>query len=153
MYRSRTGLVEESESHVVILLLGFLLQVHGPGNTILRKHSAGALLDVLELSSGLEHPFIDGDEGVVEVDEGSAELLNLGNCRLEAGENLQLGFDSRDLLGKDLLLALRKSDGHAGEVGVDGSEQTSDSVVALLEKVLPLLHVRESILKSVPLLD
>merc|ERR1719219_3113671 len=34
-----------------------LLEVHGPGNTVLRQHGARGFLDVLQLLSGLCHPF------------------------------------------------------------------------------------------------
>merc|ERR1719220_3050559 len=130
-----------------------LLQIHGPCHTILREHSSRSFLDVLQLSSGSILPSVNSLQGVVKVDEGSAELLNNGNGVLEAGDNLKLGLNSLDLLVENLLLVLRKSDGHAGEVVVDGLEKSVDGVVALVVQVLPLLQVSEGILKVVPLLD
>merc|ERR1719331_2826415 len=81
-----------------------LLQIHGPGHTILGEHSSGGFLDVLQLSSGSILPSVNSLQGVVEVDEGSAELLNNGNGVLEAGDNLKLGLNSLDLLVENLLL-------------------------------------------------
>merc|ERR1712088_304559 len=129
-----------------------LLQIHGPGHTILREHSARGLLDVLQLSGGSVLPSINSLQGVVKVDEGSAEVLNNGNSVLEAGDNLELGVHSLDLLVKNLLLVLGKGDGHAGEVVVDGLEESADGVVALVVQLLPLLQAGEGILKVVPLL-
>merc|ERR1719361_1904196 len=124
-----------------------LLQVHGSGHTILREHCSRGLLDVLQLSSGSVLPSVNSLEGVVKVNKGSAELFNNGNGVLEAGNNLELGLNSLDFLVHNLLLVLRKSDGHAGEVVVDGLEKSTDGVVALVVEFLPLLHVREGILK------
>merc|ERR1719495_2684211 len=129
-----------------------LLQIHGPGHTILREHSTGGFLDVLQLGGGSVLPSVNCLQGVVKVDEGSAEVLNNGNSVLEAGDNLELGVNSLDLLVKNLLLVLGKSDGHAGEVVVDGLEESADGVVALVVQLLPLLQVGEGILKVVPLL-
>merc|ERR1711994_531044 len=129
-----------------------LLQIHGPGHTILREHSTGGFLDVLQLSGGSVLPSVNPMQGVVKVDEGSAEVLNNGNSVLEAGDNLELGVNSLDLLVKNLLLVLGKGDGHAGEVVVDGLEESADGVVALVVQLLPLLQVGEGILKVVPLL-
>merc|ERR1711913_156832 len=129
-----------------------LLQIHGPGHTILREHSTRGLLDVLQLGSGSVLPSVNSLQGVIKVDEGSAEVLNNGNSVLEAGDNLELGVHSLDLLVKNLLLVLGKGDGHAGEVVVDGLEESADGVVALVIQLLPLLQVGEGILKVVPLL-
>merc|ERR1719402_1538400 len=128
-----------------------LLQVHGPGHTILREHSTRGLLDVLQLGGGSVLPSVNSLQGVIKVDEGSAEVLNNGNSVLEAGDNLELGVNSLDLLVKNLLLVLGKGDGHAGEVVVDGLEESADGVVALVVQLLPLLQVGEGILKVVPL--
>merc|ERR1719192_959923 len=130
-----------------------LLQIHGPGHTILREHSTGGLLDVLQLGGGSVLPSVNSLQGVVKVDEGGAEVLNNGNSVLEAGDNLELGVNSLDLLVKNLLLVLGKGDGHAGEVVVDGLEESAEGVVALVIQLLPLLQVGEGILKVVPLLD
>merc|ERR1719192_2747089 len=129
-----------------------LLQIHGPGHTILREHSTRGLLDVLQLGGGSVLPSVNSLQGVVKVDEGGAEVLNNGNSVLEAGDNLELGVNSLDLLVKNLLLVLRKGNGHAGEVVVDGLEESADGVVALIIQLLPLLQVGEGILKVVPLL-
>merc|ERR1719219_1171297 len=129
------------------------LQIHGSGHTIFGEHCSGGFLDVLQLISGSVLPSVNSLEGVVKVDEGSAEVLNNFNSVLEAGNNLELGLNSLDLLVHNLLLVLRKSDGHAGEVVVDGLEKSTDGVVALVVELLPLLQVREGILKVVPLLD
>merc|ERR1719192_907262 len=129
-----------------------LLQIHGPGHTILREHSTGGLLDVLQLGGGSVLPSVNSLQGVVKVDEGGAEVLNNGNSVLEAGDNLELGVNSLDLLVKNLLLVLRKGDGHAGEVVVDGLEESADGVVALVVQLLPLLHVSKGCLKVVHLL-
>merc|ERR1719402_1786430 len=129
-----------------------LLQIHGPGHTILREHSTRGLLDVLQLSGGSVLPSVNSLQGVIKVDEGSAEVLNNGNSVLEAGDNLELGVNSLDLLVKNLLLVLGKGDGHAGEVVVDGLEESADGVVALVVQLLPLLHVSKGCLKVVHLL-
>merc|ERR1719356_1433484 len=129
-----------------------LLQIHGPGNTILREHSTRGLLDVLQLGSCSVLPAVNSLQGVVKVDEGGAEVLNNSNSVLEAGDNLELGVNSLDLLVKNLLLVLGKGNGHAGEVVVDGLEESADGVVALVIQLLPLLQVGEGILKVVPLL-
>merc|ERR1719323_1611359 len=129
-----------------------LLQIHGPGHTILREHSTRRLLDVLQFSGGSVLPAVNSLQGVVKVDKGGAEVLNNGNSVLEAGDNLELGVNSLDLLVKNLLLVLGKGDGHAGEVVIDGLEESADGVVALVVQLLPLLQVGEGILKVVPLL-
>merc|ERR1711923_350924 len=129
-----------------------LLQIHGPGHTILREHSTRGLLDVLQLGGGSVLPAVNSLQGVVKVDKGGAEVLNNGNSVLEAGDNLELGVNSLDLLVKNLLLVLGKGNGHAGEVVVDGLEESTDGVVALVIQLLPLLQVGEGILKVVPLL-
>merc|ERR1719170_69670 len=66
--------------------------------------------------------------------------------------NLKLSLNSLDLLVNNLLLVLGKGDGHASEVVVDGLEESADGVVALVVKVLPLLHVSKGYLKVVHLL-
>merc|ERR1719427_246490 len=129
-----------------------LLEVHGPGYTILREHGAGSLLDVLKLSSGSILPAINGLKAVVEGSKISNKLFNDSNGFLEASNNLKLDLNSCNLLANQLLLVLRKGDGHAGEVIIDSLEEATDGVVALIEQVLPLLHVRNGIIKSIPLL-
>merc|ERR1719429_320359 len=148
-------LQEDIAAKLEILKLGgnVLLQIHGPGNTILREHSTRGLLDVLQLSGGSVLPAVNSFQGVVKVDKGGAEVLNNGNSVLEAGDNLELGVNSLDLLVKNLLLVLGKGDGHASEVVVDGLEESADGVVALVVQLLPLLQVGEGILEVVPLLD
>merc|ERR1719317_1665240 len=91
--------------------------------------------------------------GVVKVDEGGAEVLNDLDCVLETANNLKLSLNSLDLLVNNLLLVLGKDDGHASEVVIDGLEESADGVVALVVKVLPLLHVSKGCLKVVHLLD
>merc|ERR1712012_779709 len=124
---------------------------------VLATRSSGSitrgLLDVLQLSGGSVLPAVNSLQGVVKVDKGGAEVLNNGNSVLEAGDNLELGVNSLDLLVKNLLLVLGKGNGHAGEVVVDGLEESADGVVALVIQLLPLLQVGEGILKVVPLLD
>merc|ERR1712012_702954 len=123
---------------------------------VLATRSSGSitrgLLDVLQLSSGSVLPAVNSLQGVVKVDKGGAEVLNNGNSVLEAGDDLELGVNSLDLLVKNLLLVLGKGDGHAGEVVIDGLEESADGVVALVVQLLPLLQVGEGILKVVPLL-
>merc|ERR1719494_178064 len=116
---------------------------------ILREHSTRGLLDVLQLGGGSVLPAVNSLQGVVKVDEGGAEVLN----DLEAGDNLKLSLNGLDLLVNNLLLVLGKGDGHAGEVVVDGLEESADGVVALVIQLLPLLQVGEGIIKVVPLLD
>merc|ERR1719493_329375 len=130
-----------------------LLQIHGPGHTILREHSTRGLLDVLQLGGGSVLPAVNSLQGVVKVDEGGAEVLNDLDGVLETANNLKLSLNGLDLLVNNLLLVLGKGDGHAGEVVVDGLEESADGVVALVVKVLPLLHVSEGCLKVVHLLD
>merc|ERR1719300_433145 len=120
---------------------------------ILREHSSGCFLDVLQLSSCSLLPFVNRLQGVVKVNEGSAEVLNNLNSVLETSDNLELGLNSFDLLVHNLLLVLGEGDGHASEVVIDAFEKSSDSVVALVVQVLSLLQVGEGILKVVPLLD
>merc|ERR1719494_552936 len=115
---------------------------------ILREHSTRGLLDVLQLGGGSVLPAVNSLQGVVKVDEGGAEVLN----DLETANNLKLSLNGLDLLVNNLLLVLRKGDGHAGEVVVDGLEESADGVVALVIQLLPLLQVGEGILKVVPLL-
>merc|ERR1719170_39487 len=67
--------------------------------------------------------------------------------------NLKLSLNSLDLFVNNLLLVLGKGDGHASEVVIDGLEESADGVVALVVKVLPLLHVSKGCLKVVHLLD
>merc|ERR1719447_1441273 len=90
-----------------------LLQIHGPGHTILREHSSRCFLDVLQLSSCSLLPFVNRLQGVVKVNEGSAEVLNNLNSVLETSDNLKLGLNGLDLLVHNLLLVLREGDGHA----------------------------------------
>merc|ERR1719331_3734185 len=130
-----------------------LLQIHGPGHTVLGEHGSRGFLDVLQLSSGSVLPSVNCLQGVVKVNEGSAEILNNGNGVLEASDNLQLGINGLDLLVENLLLVLREGDGHASKVVVDALEKSTDCVVALVVQVLSLLHVGGGILKVVPLLD
>merc|ERR1719273_1426428 len=129
-----------------------LLQIHGPGHTVLREHSARGLLDVLQLGGGSVLPSVNSLQGVVKVDEGGAEVLNDLDCVLETANNLKLSVNSRDLFSNNLLLVLGKGDGHASEVVIDGLEESADGVVALVVKVLPLLHVSKGCLKVVHLL-
>merc|ERR1711997_81809 len=131
-----------------------LLEVHGPGNSVLRKHGTRGLLDVLELSSGSILPGIKSLEGVVEGGEGSNKLLNLSNSSLESAENLELLLNSLDLLGKPLLLVLRDCDAHGIVVIVDGREEAIDGVICLLHvsigsiKVEDLLNLLDLLLSS-----
>merc|ERR1719494_1007180 len=129
-----------------------LQQIHGPGHTILREHSTRGLLDVLQLGGGSVLPAVNSLQGVVKVDEGGAEVLNNLDGVLETPNNLKLSLNSLDLLVNNLLLVLGKGDGHAGEVVVDGLEESADGVVALVVQLLPLLQVGEGILEVVPLL-
>merc|ERR1719151_277672 len=71
-----------------------LLQIHGPGHTVLGEHGSRGFLNVLQLSSGSVLPSVNCLEGVVKVNEGSAEILNNGNGVLKASDNLQLGSGS-----------------------------------------------------------
>merc|ERR1719336_1788143 len=130
-----------------------LLQIHGPGHTILREHSTRGLLDVLQLGGGSVLPAVNSLQGVVKVDEGGAEVLNDLDGVLETANNLKLSLNSLDLFVNNLLLVLGKGDGHASEVVIDGLEESADGVVALVVKVLPLLHVSKGCLKVVHLLD
>merc|ERR1719331_2493363 len=130
-----------------------LLQIHGPGHTVLGEHGSRGFLDVLQLSSGSILPAVNCLQGVVKVNEGSAEVLNNFNGVLEASGNLELDFNGLNLLVHNLLLVLREGDGHASEVVIDALEKSRDGVVALVVQVLSLLHVGEGILKVVPLLD
>merc|ERR1719180_792806 len=130
-----------------------LLQIHGPGHTILREHGSRGFLDVLQLSSSSLFPFVNGLQGGVKVDEGSAEVLDNLNGVLEACDDLELGLNCLDLLVHNLLLVLGESNRHASEVVIDVLEQSVDCVVALVVQVLPLLQVSEGIIKVVPLLD
>merc|ERR1719447_496906 len=130
-----------------------LLQIHGPGHTVLGEHGSRGFLDVLQLSSGIVLPSVNGLQGVVKVNKGFAEVLNNFNSVLETGGNLELGFNGLDLLVHKLLLVFRKGDGHASEVVIDALEKSTDCVVALVVQVLSLLQVGEGILKVVPLLD
>merc|ERR1719494_327340 len=129
-----------------------LLQIHGPGHTILREHSTRGLLYVLQLGGGSVLPAVNSLQGVVKVDEGGAEVLNDLDGVLETSNNLKLSLNGLDLLVNNLLLVLGKGDGHAGEVVVDGLEESADGVVALVVQLLPLLQVGEGILEVVPLL-
>merc|ERR1711913_122125 len=90
-----------------------LLQIHGPGHTILREHSTRGLLDVLQLGSGSVLPSVNSLQGVIKVDEGGAEVLNDLDGVLETANNLELSINSRDLFSDNLLLVLGKGDGHA----------------------------------------
>merc|ERR1719442_153689 len=135
------------------LCSNILLQIHGPGHTVLGEHGAGGFLDVLQLSSGSILPSVNGLQGVVKVNKGSAEIFNNGNGVLEAADNLELGFNGLNLLIENLLLVLREGDGHASEVVIHALEKSTDCVVALVVQVLSLLQVGEGILKVVPLLD
>merc|ERR1719418_43501 len=83
----------------------------------------------------------------------STAVLDNFSGVLEASSNLELGFNSLDLLVHNLLLVFGESDGHASEVVIDALEKSRDGVVALVVQVLSLLHVGEGILKVVPLLD
>merc|ERR1719402_2100575 len=129
-----------------------LLQIHGPGHTILREHSARGLLDVLQLGGGSVLPSVNSLQGVIKVDEGGAEVLNDLDGVLETANNLELSINSRDLFSDNLFLVLGKGDGHASEVVIDGLEESADGVVALVVKVLPLFHVSKGCLKVVHLL-
>merc|ERR1712214_268861 len=118
-----------------------LLEVHGPGNSVLREHGAGGLLDVLELSSGGILPGVKSLQGVVESCESSNKLLNFANSALESSKDLELLLNGLDLLGKSLLLVLGDGDAHGVEVVVDGGEEAIDAIISLLEDVLPLLQI------------
>merc|ERR1719402_1390101 len=72
---------------------------------------------------------------------------------IKKASNLKLSLNCGNLLGNNLLLVLRKSNGHTCEVGVDIIEQTSDGVVALLEQVLSELKIGQGSFKVVLLLD
>merc|ERR1712226_1304365 len=74
--------------------LQLILEVHGPGYTILREHGAGSLLDVLKLSSGSILPAINGLKAVVEGSKISNKLFNDSNGFLEATNNLKLDLNS-----------------------------------------------------------
>ena len=52
------------------------LEVHCPGNTVLRGHLVGRVLDVLKLLSGQHHPVVDALQGSVKVLERGAEIIN-----------------------------------------------------------------------------
>merc|ERR1719442_268537 len=95
-----------------------LLQIHGPGNTVLGEHGSRGFLDVLQLSSGSVLPSVNCLQGVVKVNEGSAEIFNNGNGVLEASDNLELGINGLDLLVENLLLVFGEGDGHASEVSL-----------------------------------
>merc|ERR1712203_1108284 len=121
-------------------------------STSLEEHSTRGLLDVLQLSGGSVLPSVNSLQGVIKVDEGGTEVLNDLDGVLETANNLELSINSRDLFGDNLPLVLGKGDGHASEVVIDGLEESADGVVALVVKVLPLLHVSKGCLKVVHLL-
>merc|ERR1712029_449984 len=76
------------------------LQVHGSGNSVLRKHSTRSFLDVLELSSSSILPLIQSLQRVVKSSESSNKINNDLDSGLEASNNLELLLNSLDLLGK-----------------------------------------------------
>merc|ERR1712209_245890 len=80
-----------------------LLQIHGPGHTILREHSTRGFLDVLQLGGGSVLPAVNSLQGVVKVDEGGAEVLNDLDGVLETANNLKLSLNSLDLFVNNLL--------------------------------------------------
>merc|ERR1719192_1681965 len=101
----------------------------------------GGFLDVLQLSSGGVLPGVKGLQGVIEVGQSGNKILNLSDGSLETSQDLKLLLDSLDLLGKTLLLVLGDGDAHGVVVVVDGVEESSNSIVRLLEDVLSLLKV------------
>merc|ERR1719481_919895 len=122
------------------------LEVHGPGDPVFRKHGARGRLDVIELSSGSQHPGVHGLQGALKGLEGGNELLDLANSGLEASNNLKLLLNSLNFLCENLLLVLGDGERHAGEVVIDG-------VVALLEETLPLSKISSSSFKGKVLLN
>merc|ERR1719300_1245750 len=130
-----------------------LLEVHGPGNSVLGKHSTGGFLDVLQLGGGGILPGVESLQRVVEVSKSSNKLLNLGYSCFEATNNLELLLDSLNLLGEDLLLVLGDSDAHCLEVAVNGVEQTGNSIIRFLQDILSLFEVSVSGLQVEDLLN
>merc|ERR1719481_347008 len=122
------------------------LEVHGPGDPVFRKHGARGRLDVIKLSSGSQHPGVHGLQGALKSLEGGNELLDLANSGLEASNSL-------NFLCENLLLVLGDGERHAGEVVIDGVEETSDGVIALLEETLPLSKISSSSFKGKVLLN
>merc|ERR1719481_1442209 len=122
------------------------LEVHGPGDPVFRKHGARGRLDVIELSSGSQHPGVHGLQGALKGLEGCNKLLDLTNSGLEASNNLKLLLNSLNFLCENLLLVLGDGERHAGE-------QTSDGVIALLEETLPLSKISSSSFKGKVLLN
>merc|ERR1712141_653807 len=118
-----------------------LLEVHGPGNSVLGQHSTGGFLDVLQLSGGSILPGVQSLQGVVEVSQSSNKLLDLSDGSLESFENLEFLLNSLNLLGETLLLVFRDGDAHGVEVVVDGVKESTDSIVSLLVDVLSLLQI------------
>merc|ERR1712077_154696 len=73
-----------------------LLEVHGPGNSVLGQHVARGFLDVLQLGGGGILPGVHSLQGVVKSGESSNKLLNLSNSGLEAADNFKFLLNSLD---------------------------------------------------------
>merc|ERR1719445_778693 len=130
-----------------------LLEVHGPGHSVLGQHGARGLLDVLQLSGGGVLPGVDGLQGVVEGSEVVNQINNDLDGVLESHEDLKLLLNSLDLLLEDLLLVIGNGDGHGVVVLVDSREQSVDCVLSALQDFLPLGEVSVGGLEVEDLLD
>merc|ERR1711884_304622 len=130
-----------------------LLQVHGPGNSVLGQHSTRRFLDVLQLSSGGILPVVNGLDGVVKCSEAVDKVYNDLNSGLKSAKDFQLLFNSLDFLGQDLLLVIGNGDGHGVVVFVDVGEQTINFLISVLEDLLSFGKISISCLEVEDLLD
>merc|ERR1719340_433709 len=130
-----------------------LLEIHGPGHSVLGQHGAGGLPDVLQLIGGGVLPGVDGLQGVVEGSEVVHQINDDLNGVLESHKDLQLLLNSLDLLLEDLLLVIGNGDGHGVVVLVDGREQSVDCVLSALQDFLSLGKISICSLKVENLLD
>merc|ERR1719460_1000553 len=130
-----------------------LLQVHGPGNTVLRGHLVRGVLDVLKLLGSQQHPVVDALQRTIKVLKCRAEVINDLDLLFKLSNNNQLLLQGDHLLRNDLLFVFGKSESHNLNVVLDLVVQAHNAVPGLVKQVLPLSQICESVLQSEPLLD
>merc|ERR1712115_225540 len=119
---------------------------------VLATRSSGAILseeflDVVKLLCCQHHPALHGLQGSVEILETVAEFINYSNLFLELFDNNQLLLQGLDLFSDKFLFVFGDGKIHDLNIMLDLTPQSHNAVPCVIEDLLSLGQVLESLLE------